>query len=181
MRVACLTMIGVFAAGAAWAASPEERPGLWERTVTRQMEGPPPAPVADPSRLSPEQRARVEAMQATRTVTAPSTAVVRYCVAPGAARDWDAFARDERDLANCRKSVQDDTARSLRLSFACADGSETGTAEFSAAGPDRIQGTITTVRREAAGERKVRIDVDSRWLSPDCGSVKPGESARVRG
>ena len=44
-----------------------------------------------------------------------------------------------------------------------------------------MTGTMEFVLQEERGVRKVRIDIDSRWLSPDCGTVKPEAPVRVKG
>jgi hypothetical protein len=168
-------------AGAAFGAAPDVKTGLWERTVTRQMEGAPVAPVADLSKLPPEQRARIEQMLAARGTTAPTTTVARYCVTPETAQNWETFARDERDDATCQRTVQDATSRSLRMSIACDGGKQTGTVDIAAASSDRVTGTMEFVLQEERGVRKVHIDLDSRWLSPDCGAVTPETPVRVKG
>jgi hypothetical protein len=167
-------------AGAALAAAPDAKPGLWERTVTRQMEGAPVSPVADVTKLPPEQRARIEQMLATRGLTAPSVSVVRYCVAPASAPSWAAIAREERDDAGCARTVEADSSAGYRASLACAGGA-TATLDFAVVAPDRFRGTITSSSPGDTGPRTVRVDVDSRWLGPDCGTVAPGQPARVKG
>jgi hypothetical protein len=168
-------------AGGVLAASLDAKPGLWERTATTQMEGTPVAPVADPSKLPPDRRAQVEQMMMARTSTTPTASVLRQCVTPEMLQQWDAFAREDRDDSACTRTVIDQSARNIRMSMVCAGGKETGVAEFSAASPDRVTGTITMVRQEERGERKVRIDIDSRWQGADCGNVKPGTPQRVKG
>lgn len=173
--------LGLGFAGAAVCATPDVKPGLWERTVTRQMEGPPASPVADLSKLPAEQRARIEQMLSTRSTTTPTTSVARYCVTPESAQKWETFARDEHEEASCRRTVQDATSRSLKMSIVCAGGKESGTLEFAAAGPERVTGTVVLVRQEERGERKIRVDMDSRWLGADCDGVRPGTPVPVKG
>jgi hypothetical protein len=93
----------------------------------------------------------------------------------------ETFAPDERDGATCQRTVQDATSRSLQMSIACDGGKQTGTVEIVAASADRVTGTMELVLQEERGVRKVRIDLDSRWLSPDCGTVKPEAPVRVKG
>ena len=176
-----VSSVGLGFAGAAVCAAPDVKPGLWERTVTRQMDGPAASPVADLSKLPPEQRARIEQMLLTRSTTTPSTSIARYCVTPESAQKWETFARDEHEEASCRRTVQDATPRSLKMSIVCAGGKETGTLEFAAAGPDRVTGTVVLVRQEERGERKIRVDMDSRWLGADCGGVKPEAPLPIKG
>lgn len=162
------------------AASPDAKPGLWERTVTRQVEGAPVAPVADRSRLTPEQRARVEQMMGARGATVPTTSVVRYCVTPDAARQWDSFTREDAVDAKCERTVQDESARALSASLACGTRQK-ATVAFAALDPGRVRGTITWVRQDEGGARTTTVDVDNRWLSSDCGAVKPGAPQHVKG
>lgn len=176
----CVVLAALGFAGHAVAVAPDVKAGLWERTVTRQMEGPAVSPVADLSKLPPEQRARIEQMIATRGATAPTTSVVRYCVTPESAQKWETFARDGQD-PSCQRAVQDASPSSLKMSIVCAGGKETGTLEFAAVSPERVTGSVVLVRQEEHGERKVRVDTDSRWLGADCGAVKPGAPANVKG
>jgi hypothetical protein len=180
LRIA-FAVAAIALAGAALAGSPGARAGLWERTATRQMEGPPVSPVADLSKLAPEQRARMEQMLAARTATAPTASVVRYCVAPGAAPSWEALARAERDDAGCTRSVRDDSPAGYRASLACTAGNAATSIDFAAVGPERLRGTITTVTQDAGGPRTVRVDLDDRWIGPDCGPIVPGAPVRVKG
>ena len=183
MRISRMAIVlGVLGyAGAALGAAPDVKTGLWERTVTRQMEGPPVSPVADLSKLPPEQRARIEQMLAQSVTTAPTTAVVRYCITPDTARTWESFGRNERDDANCEHTVQDSTPRSVRMAVTCDAGKRTGTVEFAAASPDRVTGSMVFVIKEEHGDRKIRVDIDSRFVSADCGAVKPEAPQHVKG
>ena len=179
-RIAIFVGVTGFA-GAALGAAPDVKVGLWERTVSQQMEGAPMAPVADLSKLPPEQRARIEQMLAARGTTTPTITTVRYCVTPETAQKWETFARDERDDANCQRTVQDATSRSLKMSIVCDGGKKTGTVDFTAASADRVTGTMEFVVQEEHGVRKVRLDTVSRWLAPDCGTVKPEAPVRSKG
>ena len=167
-------------AGAALGAAPDVKTGLWERTVTRQMEGAPVAPMADSAKLTPEQRARLEQMMSLRGTTAPTTSIVRYCITPEAAQRWESFAEDSGADAKCERTVQDESAGALKMTLVCAGGQQ-GTAAFTAVDANRIRGTITWVRQESAGERKTTVAIDSRWVSADCGAVKPGVPQHVKG
>jgi hypothetical protein len=182
MRIAMfgVVMIGS-AAGAALAAPPNAKPGLWESTVTRQMAGAPVSPVADTSKLTPEQRARLEQMMAMRGATAPTTSVVRYCVTPESAQRWESFAQDNSADGKCERTVQDESAGSLKMSIVCAGGQRQGTIAFTATDANRIRGTINWVQHQAGGDRTTTVDIDSRWLSADCGTVKPGAPQQVKG
>ena len=53
-----IAMVAGSVAGAAFSAAPGVKPGLWERTVTRQMDGAPVSPAADLSKLPPAERAK---------------------------------------------------------------------------------------------------------------------------
>jgi len=168
-------------AGAAFSAAPGVKPGLWERTVTRQMDGAPVSPAADLSKLPPEQRARIEQMLAARGSTAPSTTVARYCVTPETAQKWDTFSREEREDANCQRTVLDESSRGVKMTVVCGGGKQTGTVEFTAVSADEVRGTVTMVQKEDRGERKITVQMDSKWVASDCGDVKPGQTRLIKG
>ena len=184
MRIATMLGVVILASGhvgAAFAASPNAKPGLWESTVTRQMQGAPVAPVADSAKLTPEQRARLEQMMSLRGTTAPTTSIVRYCITAEAAQRWESFAQESGADPKCERTVQDESAASLRMSIVCAGGQQQGTVAFTATDANRIRGTISWVRRETGGDRKTTVEIDSHWVSADCGAVQPGAPQHVKG
>ena len=120
-------------------------------------------------------------MMSLRGTTAPTTSIVRYCITAEAAQRWESFAQESAADPKCERTVQDESAASLRMSIVCAGGQQQGTVAFTATDANRIRGTISWVRRETGGDRKTTVEIDSHWLSVDCGAVQPGAPQHVKG
>jgi hypothetical protein len=53
--------------------------------------------------------------------------------------------------------------------------------DFTAAGTDRVIGKMTLLIRTDRGDNKLNMEMNSRWMSSDCGGLKPGECPQLRG
>ena len=99
---------------------------------------------------------------------------------PDAARQWESFTPEDAVDAKCERAVHDESARALSASLACG-ARQRATVAFTALDPGRVRGTITWVRQDEGGARTTTVEVDNRWLSSDCGAVKPGAPQHVKG
>jgi len=151
------------------AAGPDLKPGLWERTVTMQTPMPAIAGMPELDQVPPEQRAQIEKLIATM---AGKPTIVRECVTPDMLKQWDDFARD-RTERGCTSTVTEQTPQRVVMSLSCEGGKSTGTLEFNAQGRERMTGTISMVHASDGGERRMKINTSSRWLSAECGDVTP--------
>jgi len=154
---------------AAHAEAIDAKPGLWERTVTMQQQMAMP-PLPDLSALSPAQRAQME-----RTMAAmggrPTTS--RECVTPEMLSRWEDFQKDPQQGSDCTHQVLESSPKSVRMAISCEGGATTGTMQFTASSPEKIDGTIDMVHRKDGVERPMKMTIASRWLGPDCESATP--------
>jgi hypothetical protein len=155
------------------AATLNAKPGLWESTSTSKMEGGA-SPRASDSRLAPDQRARAEQAMALRGDARPSVSVAQQCVSPEMLQKWETFARGEGGN-ECQRKVIDQSARHVKMTVSCGSGKSIGEMEMTALADDRITGKMAMTMRTDAGERKLSVGLESRWLGADCGKLKPGE------
>jgi hypothetical protein len=162
------------------AAMLDAKPGLWESTTTTQVEGGVMPQIPDVSKLTPEQRARVEKSVGMRAGGRPSVSTVRQCVTAQMLEKWDTFAKSERG-DECQRSVLDQSSRHVKMSLSCGNGKSTGDMELTLSGSDRVSGKMAMVMRTDSGNRKINASFDSRWLGADCGNLKPGERRAVSG
>ena len=79
------------------------------------------------------------------------------------------------------RTVVDQSAQRIKLNLVCGDGRSTGEAEFRAAGPDRVTGKILMRNKTDRGDATLDVQIDARWISPDCAGLKPGERTRLGG
>jgi hypothetical protein len=73
------------------------------------------------------------------------------------------------------------TAQHVRLALVCSGGKSTGEMDFTASGTDRVIGKMTLLMRSDRGDNKLNMELNSRWVSSDCGGLKPGERQQLRG
>ncbi len=175
MRLAQITLVLLLAycAAGSQAAMLKAKPGLWESTTTSKMEGsasPPP----DLSKLPPEQRARAEQAMALRAGAGPTTSVAQQCLSPEMLQKWETFAKGEQS-DECQSKVIDQSDRHVKMSVSCGSAKSVGEMEMTALSSDRVTGKMAMVMRTDAGERKLNVGFESRWLGADCGKLKPGE------
>jgi hypothetical protein len=174
MRIARLTLacLACAAAGGAVAAMPNAKPGLWETVSTATIEAGLPANMPGVEKMSSEQRARMQQSMAPGGGK-PVTTSDRACMTAEMLDLWDGFAKDGGST-DCRRTLVERTPQHVRFTMVCGGGKSTGEGDFIAAGADRVIGKLTMLTRSERGDSKVNVQVESRWVGADCGSVKPG-------
>lgn len=145
-------------------AGPLGRPGLWEATVR--------SPELDQARaqmaqqlagMSPAQRAQMEAMMNNMGVGITPSGATRLCVSEEMAGDSVPAAMPEGCKGSSRVS-----GRTMSFEYSCRDGAQ-GRGEFTYPDDRSYTGwTDGTVQG-----RKVRTEHAGRWISADCGNLKP--------
>ncbi|MGA2005491.1 MAG: DUF3617 domain-containing protein [Terriglobales bacterium] len=158
---------------------PDLKEGLWEVTVTRSgsgagMGGIPPDVLA---KMSPDQRAQVEAAMKSHGVTMNgNSTTVKNCVTKEKLAKGRAFSAQNRE--NCTRDVVSSSPRHMEIKMHCDqtdNGKKTamdGTTTIDVLGPDSVKGTMHIV--SAGDEHNVTMDstFTSKYLGPDCGDIK---------
>jgi Protein of unknown function (DUF3617) len=143
------------------------KPGLWETAVTYQSSGMPAIPPEALARMPPEQRARIEA-----AMGAPHTA--QSCMTGDSFKKPLAYG--DNPNSSCKRTVTASTAGGMDFHVECDNGrvKSSGDGHVQAVSPESIKGE-TTMNTIVQGGRAMtsKISFTSRWLGPDCGSVKP--------
>ncbi len=166
----------LFLLTAAWAAEPfDAKPGLWETSVTTDLTGMSgmPAMPAMPN-IPPEvmakmpaaQRAQMEAMMKSRGGTAaPMTNKV--CMTRSSV-DEGSFGRADK---SCTSKVVSSSASKQVMQIECErnDSKMTGEVTVERVDSEHVKGSV--VMKAPQGQMKMTFE--NRWLSADCGDVKP--------
>jgi hypothetical protein len=173
-----LTLVGV--AGTASAAMPNARPGLWESTSTAVMEAGLPPNLPNAARMTDQEKAKLQ-QSLSPMGGKPMTTAARECMTPEMVSKWDAFTKGQGDASSCRRTVIELTAQHARLGLVCDGGKATGEMDFTAVGTDRVVGKTTLLVRTDRGDSRLTMETTSRWVSSDCGGLKPGERQPMRG
>lgn len=142
------------------------KPGLWQTTWNTVATGRPPIPEG----LTPDQRARYEAMMDKVIAGMPKTSTYKSCV-----------TKEQLNPANqtnnkCTWTVLDSTASKLDIHGTCAPGKEglkmDMTVQLEALDSENVKGTGQQVLTGGGNTLNSKFNVTSKWLGPACGNTK---------
>ena len=176
LQLGGVALTAICLAQAADYVKPDIKPGLWEVTHTPQMSGEMPIPEDQLAKMSPEQRARIEAAIKSSMSNASKPRVYKECMTPEKiARGLD-LDRGGRD-ASCKRTIISSSASELRLHDECArkDGKSVTDLHFQIEHATRMTGTIDVVMSSAGKTMTVNSKLTGKWLGSDCGTVKDTE------
>lgn len=145
--------------------------GLWEMTVTHSMTGMPAMPAIPPdtlAKMTPEQRARIEAMMK----GGPKTDVRKECVTKEKLEKQSAFSDDRKE---CTRTVLTSTGSKLEMKIHCESGEQgsmDGTLLVEVIGSDNVKGKMQAVTNASGRTMNMNFTFSSRYLGPACGDVK---------
>jgi hypothetical protein len=148
--------------------------GLWENTITTQMSGMPQMPQipADAlARMTPDQRARVQAAMGSGMGNGqPHTSkscLTKEKLAQG-------FRPDDRQASNCKTTMLNVSANAMDMKEQCTppSGSVEATLHVEAHGSDETSGTMHMVITQQGHTMTSDATFHGKWLGADCGDVK---------
>jgi hypothetical protein len=144
------------------------KPGLWEITSEGHNSGMPAIPPEALARMTPEQRAQMEArMKGERRV-------VKRCVTQQEI-DQGFDKLDKMNQGHCNQTVVSSTATLREGRLQCSGASNaSGTYRFEAPNPETVSGGWDMTMGSADHPMKMQNNLKGKWLSTDCGDVKPG-------
>ncbi len=159
-------------------AGPSVDPGLWEGTVTMQRQGSlsPAEKVqleqmrAHLSQVPPQYRAQMEQNLAAMAENKPMVFHEKNCVTAAMVKE----GLKPKVSKNCSYSMQPKMANTYTMDFTChEEGVEShGSGEMVFA-PKSYQGHVHMVATGQGKSLTTDMSMQGRWLSADCGSVKP--------
>ncbi len=189
MKHRSLTFVATLAGLAGPAhAQKQIAPGLWENTVTvktqpgGQFDGAMSQMQEQLSKLTPEQRKKVEEMMASRgapggaamgagmSAMAGKPTTVKVCITPEQA------ARDEmpQNQGRCTQTSKERSGNTLKFKFSCAgERPVTGEGEYTFASDKVHTGHVVVSMMVKGQPERLEMQHDGRWLGADCGDVKP--------
>jgi hypothetical protein len=144
--------------------------GLWEATTVVQMSG---APPVDASKMTPEERAQMEAAVAGATKMAAKPHVFKQCLTKEKMAKGGLFQQDKQD--DCTHTVLTDTATELGVRFACKAGDGETTAgewHFQATSPESVKGTGHMTMARDGQSMNASSSITAKWIGESCGDVK---------
>jgi hypothetical protein len=144
--------------------------GLWEVTTTQQMSGVPPIPADRLAKLTPEQRAHMEALFKQKAGS-PTVRTRQTCVTQEKL-DKAPFSEER---ANCQRTVVNSTSKMLEMHEVCTeqDGSQRQIdAKYEIVGDNSMKGSTQVKASNAGRTMNMNIDLSGKWLGSDCGAIK---------
>lgn len=167
-------LIGVMLfSSAAWAQGKFQplnvKTGLWESTTTSTTSGQMPIPAELLAKLSPEQRAKVEArMQAN---SAPKT---RTFTTKGCETKEKLAEQPFNDQKECKQTVLTSTGSRAEIKVSCEIGDvrSTGTMNIEALSPEAVKGSGQMTSDGGGHTMKINTNFSAKWLGASCGDVK---------
>jgi len=146
--------------------------GLWEASITSQSTGTPPIPEDLLARLTPEQRAKMEAALAARQGRGPQTRVHRSCLTSDDLREM--LDLDNGNLAACKRTVIRSSSTEEEVHFECDNGrtKRSGDVHAVALSPESVKGTSQVSFGDGTHTMDVKFSFTSRWLGAACGDLK---------
>lgn len=151
------------------------KPGLWEVTnkmhsASGEMEKAQAQMRQQMASMPPEQRKMFEEMMAKQGVKmSPGGMNVRMCLTPDMAKR-DEFPAQQGD---CKTTLQQRAGNTIKMAYTCANPPSSGEGQYTIVSPEAY--TMKMVMRSTVKGKSETMNMDAagKWLSADCGSVKP--------
>jgi hypothetical protein len=176
MRTKFLLALIVFSSLTFWAADTITRlnikEGLWEMTSTHSMAGMPAIPPETLAKMTPEQRARMEAAMKQSGAGGPTTNVRKECITKEKLEKRSAFDENRKD---CTRTVVSSTGSKLEMKIHCEEkqqASTDGTFLLEAVGSENVKGTMRFVTNSSGRTMNMDFTFNGRYLGSACGDVK---------
>jgi hypothetical protein len=177
LQVAVTTLIATTAALATDLIKPNIKPGLWEVTSHPQMSGQMPIPDEELAKMTPEQRARMEAAIKASMANTVKPHVYKECMTPEKiARGFDIDRHG--DDSSCTRKVVSSSSNEVTLHDECNNARQKTVSDvhFEVKGGSAMSGKINIVMTSASGKTMtVNSTLEGKWLGSSCGAVKDAE------
>lgn len=149
--------------------------GLWETTSTTEITGMlamPQIPEEQLAKMPPEQRAKLEAMIKGRGMGGPRTNTSKSCVTRESLEKALSFGQNEE---SCTRKVVTSSSSKQEIHIECVRGKSTMTGDLTVERLDGEHARGSMVMKSAGADRPIdmKMSFTSKWLSADCGDVKP--------
>jgi hypothetical protein len=145
--------------------------GLWENTTTVNSQGQMPIPAEMLERLTPEQRARMEARMKAQPNERSRTFTEKHCVTAKDLNDGTLFSKNPSQ--ECTQEIVNSTSTSAEVHLVCAaEGIKgDGTVKVQVLNPENVKGT-TQIHASGNGQTiNTNSSFTAKWLSASCGKV----------
>lgn len=146
--------------------------GLWEMSITHSMTGA--LPISDDklAKMTPEQRARVEAAMGQAGFGAPATEVHKECLTQEKLDKERGFGLDRK---GCTRTIVNSSSTKLEAKMHCVeeDRKTDGTLLLEVVSADNVKGNMDATVSSGGRAMNMHIIFNSKYLGSSCGDVQP--------
>ena len=176
MRTSVLVSLLFLPCSWVWAADAlkplDVKLGLWETTNTFQSSGMPPMSIPPDAlaRMTPDQRAKVEAMM--KNQGSPRTTTTKSCMTPEKMKRSEMFYDEQKQ---CTKTVVTSSSSKMEMRMQCSmegGAKANGTVRIERTSSDTVKGSVQMVTTSGDHTMNMNSTFTSKWLGADCGDVK---------
>jgi hypothetical protein len=168
MQTPILLVLAFLMPMAGWAVDPvpmDVKLGLWESAVTTQMGGMPALPPEMLAKLTPEQRAKMEAAMGRG---GPRTMTSKHCVTKETLSEMSSFS--ENRAQNCKRTLVSSTGTKQVIHVECtmAEVASSGDLQFEAVNRETLKGSMVMTTGQGGRGMSSKMEFTSKWLGADC-------------
>jgi hypothetical protein len=158
----------------AWAADPTPlnvKTGQWESTITSETAGQLPIPQEMLDKLTPEQRAKMEAAMKARSAQGARTNTYKSCLKK---EDLDKPFGSDEQRKSCKQTfvTSSGTRQEIHMECEIGAGKQTGTLKLEALDSGTVKGSMQMVASNGGRSMNVNSSFSSKWLGPVCTESK---------
>ena len=159
------------------------KPGLWEintkmQTSGGQMEQGMARMQQQMASMSPEQRKMMQDMMARQGASTgaggPAAMGVRVCMTKEMVERNEIPAQQDE----CKHTTSPRSGNTMKMSFTCTNPPSSGEGTVTFAGPEAYTMKMTMNTVVQGKPERVNMDASGKWLSADCGAIKPMATPR---
>ncbi|MGA2725094.1 MAG: DUF3617 domain-containing protein [Bryobacteraceae bacterium] len=176
MKTRILLVLAFLTPLAGWAVDPvpmDVKLGLWETTMTNQTDISSMVPPEVLSKLTPAQRAQMEAAMGGRG--GPRTSTTKHCITKDTTIEALASAgRGNTKDVSCTRTFVTSTSTKMVIHMECTSGSNktSGDVQTEVIDRENTKGSMVMNTGGASGRGgNMKMEWTSKWLGADCGDV----------
>ena len=165
-RIAFPLASAFFCAGICAAQTPlNVKTGEWESTITSDTSGQMPIPQEMIDKMTPEQRAKMEAMMKARGMQGPRTTVTKHCVKK---EDLDKPFGNENKACKPNRVSSSATKQEIHMECEIGGGKQVGTLKYEAVDSSTVKGSMQMTASNGGRTMNVNSTFSAKWLGPAC-------------
>lgn len=146
--------------------------GQWENTLSGQTTGLPPIPEEVLSKMTPEQRARMEAVMQSRSGQGQKATAAKSCLTKD--KLDKAFAVGDESIKSCTRTLSSSSGSEQEIRIECnREGMKsTGTVKVKAVDSENVKGSMQMTVAHGDHTMNMNYTFAARWIGPVCTESK---------